>query len=86
MATSEFLVAAPEKEFLYQLDLMRDLDWEDERRAYSAMRVVFQGLRDRLTVEEVVRAVFNLLATRIARGEIDDIKHVLPKELVRLWP
>lgn len=120
-------------------DLREELDWEDEHKAYVALRAVLQALRDRLTVEEaaqlgaqlpmlvrgfyyegwhpagtpvkerhqeaflahvkdafkgdervnperVVRAVFKILSQRIAKGEINDIKHVLPKQLVSLWP
>jgi uncharacterized protein (DUF2267 family) len=121
-------------------DLMFELNWDDRRQAYQAMRIVLQSLRDRLMVEEavhlgaqlpllmrgvyyegwkpartpdrqidrqafmskiqetlsgsrddtnpeqVVRAVFKLLYHRIADGEIEDIKQVLPPDLVDLWP
>lgn len=120
-------------------NLAEELDWEDENKAYLALRAVLQALRDRLTVEEavqlgaqlpmlirgfyyegwhpagkplkerhqeaflahvkdvfkndervnperVVRAVFKVLSRRVAKGEIDDIKQVLPKELASLWP
>jgi uncharacterized protein (DUF2267 family) len=40
----------------------------------------------RIEAEEVARAVFKLLATYISTGEIQDIQHVLPKELQDLWP
>jgi uncharacterized protein (DUF2267 family) len=36
--------------------------------------------------ERIARAVFAVLATRVAAGEIEDIKHVLPAELRTLWP
>jgi uncharacterized protein (DUF2267 family) len=36
--------------------------------------------------EGLVREVFRLLARRISRGEIDDIKHILPPEVRALWP
>lgn len=36
--------------------------------------------------EEVARAVLSLLAARIADGEIDDVKHLVPAELRTLWP
>jgi uncharacterized protein (DUF2267 family) len=39
-----------------------------------------------LDPERVARAVFKVLATRVSEGEIDDVKHVLPKELRGLWP
>ncbi len=31
-------------------------------------------------------AVFNVLATRISTGEIEDIQSILPKDLKDLWP
>ena len=36
--------------------------------------------------EEIARAVFKVLANYITAGEIEDIQHVLPKELNALWP
>jgi uncharacterized protein (DUF2267 family) len=36
--------------------------------------------------EAVARAVFALLAARIAEGEIEDVKHVVPTEIRTLWP
>jgi uncharacterized protein (DUF2267 family) len=36
--------------------------------------------------EEVARAVFKVLARRVSAGEIEDVKHVLPKELRELLP
>ena len=36
--------------------------------------------------QEAVRAVFWLLDTRISDGEIDDVRHALPKQLRELWP
>ena len=39
-----------------------------------------------LDPERVARAVFKVIASRISEGEIDDVKHVLPKELSGLWP
>jgi uncharacterized protein (DUF2267 family) len=36
--------------------------------------------------EPVARAVFQLLSERVADGEIDDIRHVLPAEIRVLWP
>jgi uncharacterized protein (DUF2267 family) len=32
------------------------------------------------------RAVFAVLARRVADGEIEDVKHVLPSEVRALWP
>jgi uncharacterized protein (DUF2267 family) len=36
--------------------------------------------------ERIARAVFALLESRIAKGEIENIEHVLPKQLRALWP
>jgi uncharacterized protein (DUF2267 family) len=36
--------------------------------------------------EEVARAVFRVLANHISAGELEDIRHVLPKTLNTLWP
>jgi uncharacterized protein (DUF2267 family) len=40
----------------------------------------------RVGAEEVARAVFQVLAHSSTAGEIQDIRHVLPKELNTLWP
>jgi uncharacterized protein (DUF2267 family) len=37
-------------------------------------------------MEEVIRAVFRLLARRVGDGEVRDVVGVLPKELRELWP
>ena len=36
--------------------------------------------------EQLVREVFKLLARKISKGEIDDVKHILPSEVRALWP
>jgi uncharacterized protein (DUF2267 family) len=41
---------------------------------------------DRINPEQVVRAVFTLLARRVTEGEIADVKQVLPAEIRELWP
>jgi uncharacterized protein (DUF2267 family) len=33
-------------------ELMRDLEWDDSRQAYAALRATLHALRDRLTLEE----------------------------------
>ena len=35
---------------------------------------------------QVCRAVFRVLAKHTSKGEIEDVKHVLPKALHELWP
>ncbi len=126
------------KTHVWLTELMAELDWQDEHKAYVALRAVLHALRDRLTVEEaadlaaqlpmlvrgfyfegwhpagtpvkerhredflshvrepfknddavvapdVVRAVFKLLRRHVSKGEIEDIRHVLPGELRALW-
>jgi uncharacterized protein (DUF2267 family) len=36
--------------------------------------------------ESIARAVFKVLARHTSPGEIEDIKHILPKPLHELWP
>ena len=36
--------------------------------------------------EAAARAVFRLLSERIADGEIDEVRHILPAEIRELWP
>ena len=36
--------------------------------------------------ELVARAVFLVIANRISEGEIEDVEHVLPREIRELWP
>lgn len=38
-----------------------------------------------IDADEVVRAVFKVLQKHVSRGEVDDIKHILPGELRELW-
>jgi uncharacterized protein (DUF2267 family) len=42
--------------------------------------------RAELDPEEVARAVFRLLSERVADGEIDEVRQVLPAEIRELWP
>jgi uncharacterized protein (DUF2267 family) len=41
---------------------------------------------DRLPPERVATAVFTVLSARIAEGEIEDVKHMLPADIRDLWP
>jgi uncharacterized protein (DUF2267 family) len=36
--------------------------------------------------QRVTRAVFKVLTKHVSAGEIEDIKHIMPKELQELWP
>jgi uncharacterized protein (DUF2267 family) len=39
-----------------------------------------------MDAESVARAVFRLLSERVADGEIDEVRHILPAEIRELWP
>jgi uncharacterized protein (DUF2267 family) len=47
---------------------------------------IAEHFRSEAEAERIARAVFAVLAGRIAKGEIEDIEHVLPKQLRALWP
>ena len=49
-----------QKTHVWLRDLMAELDWEDEHKAYLALRAVLHALRDRLTVEEAVHLAAQL--------------------------
>lgn len=39
-----------------------------------------------IDVERLVRAVFYVISTKIATGEVKDVTSILPSELKKLWP
>lgn len=39
-----------------------------------------------IDLEQLVRAVFYVISTKVATGEVKDITHILPSELKELWP
>jgi len=49
---------------------------------------VKKPFKDDVTIdpERVTRAVFRVLDRRTSAGEINDVKHMLPKSLRKLWP
>lgn len=49
-----------EKTHEWLRDLMMDLAWQDEHKAYLALRSVLHALRDRLTVEETAQLAAQL--------------------------
>jgi uncharacterized protein (DUF2267 family) len=67
-------------------DVQEEMGLDDEQRAFRVLRGVLHALRDRLTVEEAVRAVFTVLERRMPDGEIEDIKRILPQPIRDLWP
>lgn len=66
----------------------------DVRQYFRAIRCcdlldhIAHVFRDDDTVdpEKVMRAVFKVLARHITAGEIENVKHLLPKSLQELWP
>jgi uncharacterized protein (DUF2267 family) len=49
-----------QKTHLWLKDLMDELGWDDERRAYHALRATLHALRDRLTPEEAAELAAQL--------------------------
>ena len=49
---NKILAQTLEKTHTWLVDLMKEMGWTDEHKAYLALRVVLHTLRDRLTVEE----------------------------------
>lgn len=37
-------------------------------------------------LEDAITAVFELIGDRVSRGEVDDVRQSLPKDLRELWP
>jgi uncharacterized protein (DUF2267 family) len=59
-----------------------------ERHEEDFLDHVKKAFKDNAAVDagEVVRVVFKILTWHTSRGEIEDIKHILPKPLKELWP
>ena len=59
-----------------------------ERRKEDFLDHVKKAFQNDVTVhpQRVCQAVFRVLAKRTSKGEIEDVKHVLPKTLHALWP
>jgi uncharacterized protein (DUF2267 family) len=49
-------------------------------------RIATELRNDDVDPEQAARAVFVLLAGRVTKGEIEDVKHILPAEVRELWP
>lgn len=59
---------------------------ERHREQFLArIREQFRG-DDDIDPEPIAHAVFSLLAKRITRGEIQDVKHILPRDIRDLRP
>jgi uncharacterized protein (DUF2267 family) len=59
-----------------------------ERHREQFLAHVEQELRgaNHLGAERAARAVFTVLAKRVTAGEIEDVKHILPRDIRDLWP
>jgi uncharacterized protein (DUF2267 family) len=59
-----------------------------ERHLEAFLAPIRAHFRNDLRVdgEEVARAVFRVLANYISAGEVEDIRHVIPRQLNTLWP
>jgi len=59
-----------------------------ERRKEDFLDHVKKAFKNDVTVhpQRVCQAVFRVLAKHTSKGEIEDVKHVLPKTLHALWP
>ena len=59
-----------------------------ERHKKDFLDHIKKAFKNDVTVDpqQVCRAVFRVLARRTSKGEIDDVKHVLPKKFQELWP
>ena len=59
-----------------------------ERHKQDFLDHVRDAFKDDVTVrpESVVRAVFRVLERHTSDGEIEDVKHSLPKAILELWP
>lgn len=59
-----------------------------ERHREDFLATIAYAFRNDLSPapQAIARAVFTVLTRRITEGEIEDIKHLLPKELREMWP
>lgn len=59
-----------------------------ERRKEDVLNHIRDAFRhdERIHPEQVLRAVFRLLAKHVTAGEISDVKQSLPASLRHLWP
>ena len=73
--------------FYYEGWTLKDKPHKERHKAEFLEHVREAFPRD-VTVnpQQVVRAVFRVLQRNISPGEIDDVKHLMPKPLRELWP
>ena len=77
--------------------LLRGIYYEGWDPSYKPLRVrhkedfltrIQQAFRadDLIDPEEIARAVFKVMESRVSEGEIQDVESTLPAELRELWP
>jgi uncharacterized protein (DUF2267 family) len=59
---------------------------KERHRDEFLARIQGELARYEIDPEQVARAVFLVISNRISEGEIEDVEHVLPKEIRALWP
>jgi uncharacterized protein (DUF2267 family) len=59
---------------------------KERHRDEFLARIQRELARYEMDPEPVARAVFLVMANRISEGEIEDVEHVLPREIRDLWP
>jgi uncharacterized protein (DUF2267 family) len=59
-----------------------------ERHKEDFLAHIKEAFKDDVTVrpESIARAVFKVLVRHTSKGEIEDVKNMLPKALQELWP
>jgi uncharacterized protein (DUF2267 family) len=59
-----------------------------ERHKEDFLDHIKKAFKTNVTVnpQQICRAVFRVLVRHTSKGEIEDVKHILPKELQELWP
>lgn len=61
-------------------------DLHHKEEFVEAVRQNLRHAADRIDAEHATRSVFGLLQEKVTRGEIEDVKQELPKDLQELWP
>jgi uncharacterized protein (DUF2267 family) len=59
---------------------------EEHFLAWIAQELRSNDFADLIDAERIARGVFQVLSMRVTDGEIEDVKHLLPKDLRHLWP
>lgn len=59
---------------------------KERHRDEFLARVQRELERYEIDPEQVARGVFMVVANRISEGEVEDVEHLLPREIRDLWP